>query len=163
MLSSVASGLRPTDSFIVSTLQKHLLREVKLNDTAVKNPELLKWAPASRRYAITVTKSGGGDDANEDEEDALPDENAGPHEKSKAPRVLTKENPVTVAVYGQICMAAKSYQSAICQLHAFSLGSTALTRLSSLFTPCVRLLSRRSCYMFELSYCFNRSSNATTG
>ena len=39
---------------------------------------------------------------------------AGPDGAAGAPRLPVKENPVGVAVYGQICLAAKSYQSAIC-------------------------------------------------
>ncbi|KAF9039773.1 hypothetical protein BJ165DRAFT_1613506 [Panaeolus papilionaceus] len=35
-------------------------------------------------------------------------------------RILTRENPITVAIYGQICVAEKSYQSAIFYLlHAY--------------------------------------------
>src|ERR1700727_2562480 len=56
LLASLASGLRTTDSFITSTLQKHLLRELKINDTVVKNPDALRWVPTNRRYAVTGTK-----------------------------------------------------------------------------------------------------------
>jgi general transcription factor 3C polypeptide 3 (transcription factor C subunit 4) len=120
MLASLASGFRPTDSFIVSTLQKHLLRELKHNDVAVKSPELLKWTPSNRRYAVVATKGGDTEDPADEDEDILPDENAHPIEKPNAPRILTKQNPIPVAVYGQICTAAKSYQSAIFYLlHSF--------------------------------------------
>lgn len=111
LLASLASGLRTTDSFIVSTLQKHMLRELKTNDIAVKNPEQLKWAPVSRRYALS-TKAGV-DDAAEEDDDIADDVNP-TNEKVNAPRILTKHNPVTITVYGQMCLAAKSYQSAIC-------------------------------------------------
>lgn len=115
MLASLASGFRPTDSFIVSTLQKHLLRELKQNDVAVKSPELLKWIPNNRRYAVVATRGGGdAEDPPDDDEDILSDENANPIEKPNTLRILTKHNPIPVAVYGQICAAAKSYQSAIC-------------------------------------------------
>jgi general transcription factor 3C polypeptide 3 (transcription factor C subunit 4) len=118
MLASLASGLRPTDSFIVSTLQKHLLRELKQNDVAVKNPELLKWTPSNRRYAVTVSKGGGdAEDPVDEDEDIVPDENI---DKPNTPRILTKQNPIALAVYGQICTAAKSYQSAICMSFQFS-------------------------------------------
>ncbi|KAF9034932.1 hypothetical protein BJ165DRAFT_1512249 [Panaeolus papilionaceus] len=36
--ASLVSSLRLTDSFITSTLQKHLLRGMKRSDTAVKSP-----------------------------------------------------------------------------------------------------------------------------
>ena len=88
-----------------------MLRELKTNDIAVKNPEQLKWAPASRRYALS-TKVGVDDAAEED--DDIADDVDPTNEKVNAPRILSKHNPVTIAVYGQICMAAKSYQSAIC-------------------------------------------------
>ena len=52
-MASLASGLKATDSFITLTLQKHLFREMKLSDTAVKNPEILKWIPLNKRYVPT--------------------------------------------------------------------------------------------------------------
>ncbi|KAG6836328.1 hypothetical protein H0H93_009078 [Arthromyces matolae] len=86
LIAVLSSGLRPTDAFITSTLQKHMFREMKLADLAVKNPELLRWNPLNKRYAATAGTV----------------------------------NPIIVAIYGQICIAAKSYQSAIFYLlHAY--------------------------------------------
>ncbi|KIM89674.1 hypothetical protein PILCRDRAFT_812481 [Piloderma croceum F 1598] len=122
LLASLASGLRPTDSFIVSTLQKHMLRELKINDTAVKNPETLRWVPTNRRYAVTGPKAGGdGEDPPDDDDEALQDEgSATSGEKPNVPCMPTKHNPITVTVYGQMCASAKSYQSAIFYLlHAY--------------------------------------------
>jgi len=121
----LASGLRPTDSFIMSTLQKHLFREMKVGDTAVKNKDSLRWNPLNRRYASTsmsTSNPGEGDDGDDDVEDLVgevaPDE--APVDKVGVPAIPTKDNPLSVAVYGQICAAAKSYQSAIFYLlHAF--------------------------------------------
>jgi general transcription factor 3C polypeptide 3 (transcription factor C subunit 4) len=114
LLASLASGLRPTDSFIVSTLQKHLLRELKTNDTAVKSPDALHWVPTSRRYAVSGTKSG--DDPPEDDDEVVANEGSlASSEKPNAPCIPTKYNPITVTVYGQMCSGAKSYQSAICK------------------------------------------------
>ena len=56
----------------------------------------------------------------EDEDVEIP--NAGEGASSSSTQVQgvpkiklpTKENPVSVAIYGQICLAARSYQSAIC-------------------------------------------------
>ncbi|PBK91165.1 TPR-like protein [Armillaria gallica] len=105
LLATLSSGLRPTDAFITSTLQKHLFREMKLGDAAVKNSESLRWNQANKRHA-TINQSKAEDDDVEDE---------GP-----IPELPTKQNPVIVAIYGQICIAAKSYQSAIFYLlHAY--------------------------------------------
>jgi len=58
--------------FITSTLQKHLFREMKFSDTAVKHPEVLKWNNINKRYAPTATgggngrKSGAAEDEGED-------------------------------------------------------------------------------------------------
>lgn len=135
MLASLASGFRPTDSFIVSTLQKHLLRELKQNDIAVRSPELLKWTPSNRRYAVTATRSEpDAEDPAEEDEDVLPDENASPVEKPNVPHILTKQNPVTLVAYGQICTAAKSYQSAICMLLQSTSRTTTLNQISLSFT-----------------------------
>lgn len=112
-MAALSSGLRPTDAFITSTLQKHLFREMKLADTAVKNPEVLRWNPLNKRYAPTaqakVTEPGEGDD----DDDVDPSTTA--EKDTKMIEIPTKQNPLLVAIYGQICIAAKSYQSAICE------------------------------------------------
>jgi general transcription factor 3C polypeptide 3 (transcription factor C subunit 4) len=119
-MAALASGLRPTDSFIMSTLQKHLFREMKLGDAAVKNKDSLKWNPLNRRYAPTSAATnnvGEGDDAVDDDVEDIAGEDVPeetPIDKSSLPPTPTKNNPLTVAIYGQICAAAKSYQSAIC-------------------------------------------------
>ncbi|KAF9039804.1 hypothetical protein BJ165DRAFT_1530829 [Panaeolus papilionaceus] len=58
LLASLASVLKLTHSFITSTLQKHLFREMKLSDTAVKNLWILRWNGLNMRYAATATTSG---------------------------------------------------------------------------------------------------------
>lgn len=116
-MAVLSSGLRPTDAFIMSTLQKHLFREMKLADISVKNPEVLKWNPLNKRYAATAQVKAGED---QDDDDDAEDVGGGVAEtdntsdKSKLPEIPTKQNPILVAMYGQICIAAKSYQSAIC-------------------------------------------------
>lgn len=111
LLASLGSGLRATDAFLASTLSKHLLREIKLADAALKKPDAVRWNNTLRRYGLGSGKSGDGDDV--DEEDDVPREGSTvPAEKASLP---TKGNPVHVAVYGQICLAAKSYQSALCK------------------------------------------------
>lgn len=132
-MASLASGLRSTDAFITSTLQKHLFREMKLSDTAVKHPEVLKWNNINKRYAPTATgggtsrKGGAAEDDGEDGGEDDVDENdmavdtPNPSTsgdkgfgKDGRPQLPTKSNPVIITIYGQICIAAKSYQSAIC-------------------------------------------------
>lgn len=124
LIASLSSGLLPTDAFITSTLQKHLFREMKLSDTAVKNPELLKWNPLNKRYAPTGSKvaeheqdEDENDEANKDGEGTGPSTSTATsqtREQANLPPIPTKFNPVIIAIYGQICISAKSYQSAIC-------------------------------------------------
>ncbi|PPQ91090.1 hypothetical protein CVT25_013128 [Psilocybe cyanescens] len=114
LMASLASGLRTTDAFITSTLQKHLFREMKLSDTAAKNPEVLKWNPLNKRYAPTGhSKSAEHDDDDQDDDAPSVDDVSLSNDRSGLPEIPIKENPVIVAIYGQICVAAKSYQSAI--------------------------------------------------
>ncbi|KAM6492840.1 TPR-like protein [Amanita muscaria] len=126
LLASLSSGLQATDAFISSTLQKHLFREMKTVDAAVKTPELLKWNPTNKRYALMTqgksssnAVSGVGDDEDAgdiDENDMVVDTVSTVGESQEItgrPRIPTKHNPIIVTIYGQICIAAKSYQSAI--------------------------------------------------
>ncbi|EDR07780.1 uncharacterized protein LACBIDRAFT_297936 [Laccaria bicolor S238N-H82] len=127
LMACLSSGLRPTDSFITSTLQKHLFREMKLADTAVKSPEVPKWNPLNKRYAPTAQSRKAEDGAEDDGDDGVPDQGGDQETGATAtagslnlPEIPTKHNPVIVAIYGQICIAAKSYQSAIFYLlHAY--------------------------------------------
>ena len=105
----LASGYRATDSFIASTLQKHLFREMRLYDTAVHNKESLKWNAVSRRWGMS--KTGEVDEGVEDEPNL---EGAEGDDKTSAPQLPAKDNPTIFALYGHICLAGKSYQSAIC-------------------------------------------------
>lgn len=116
MLASLSSGLRNTDAFLASTLSKHLLREVRSNDAALKNPETLKWNPILKRYGV------GGSKTEEDEDDGAADPTNIVQDVNdvQRPRLPTKESPIGVALYGQICLAAKSYQSALCMLILFA-------------------------------------------
>ena len=119
LVASLASGLKTTDAFITSTLQKHLFREMKLSDTAVKNPDSLKWNSLNKRYApINTSKTAEPDDDDADDIAAEPEQisaTTNSADRSGVPALPTKENPVITAIYGQICVAAKSYQSAICE------------------------------------------------
>jgi general transcription factor 3C polypeptide 3 (transcription factor C subunit 4) len=125
LLASLASGLHSTDSFITSTLQKHIFREIKIADTAVHNKEGMKWNALAKRYVPVLgatSKAADEEDGGADGEgdDDVPDDmgSVNGQEKEKhnavAPDMPKKDNPIIVALYGQICIAAKSYQSAIC-------------------------------------------------
>jgi len=124
LVASLGSGLQATDAFLASTLSKHLLRELKVADAAVKNKDALRWNPTLRRYG-PVGASSKADDA----EDVLEEDLDAPKEdpllagdKSLGPgvRLPTKDNPISVALYGQLCLASRSYQSALFYLlHAY--------------------------------------------
>ncbi|KAI0315216.1 hypothetical protein OF83DRAFT_1133046 [Amylostereum chailletii] len=115
LTASLASGFRATDTFIVSTLQKALFREIKMSDTAINNKDKLKWNAGGRRWAIPLDKG-----KSKDPEDADEDGDYGPMEDAGVPNLPTKNNPVLVTLYGQLSLGAKSYQSAIFYLlHAY--------------------------------------------
>jgi len=138
LTASLASGLRNTDAFITSTLQKHLFREMKLSDVAVKNPGSLRWNPLNKRYALKggsskdVDEGEGEGEGDEDEEDAINISNMTADEPSDSkttatPPLPVKGDPMVVMIYGQICIAAKSYQSAICEAQSIA-NSNSLRR-----------------------------------
>jgi general transcription factor 3C polypeptide 3 (transcription factor C subunit 4) len=139
LLAALSSGLRPTDAFITSTLQKHLFREMKLADAAVKNPETLKWNPLNKRYAPTggsaASKNETGEQDDEGEEPEQPPPTSTEKDQDRKAEIPTKFNPIPVTVYGQVCTAAKSYQSAICR-HAFTPVQRDLADVCSKFTYC---------------------------
>jgi general transcription factor 3C polypeptide 3 (transcription factor C subunit 4) len=109
LCACLASGYRATDAFIASTLQKHLFREMRLYDTAAHNKDALKWGTIPRRWGMN--KSGEADEGADDE--PTPEGTEG-DERNPAPQLPTKDNPAIFALYGHICLAGKSYQSAIC-------------------------------------------------
>lgn len=98
-----------------------MLREVRLSDGAVKTPELLKWNSSSQRYHLATVKSAGdevikGSGIPEDDVDDAGDAaDPTPTTDKKRLWLPTKNNPFPVTLYGQLCLAAKSYQSAICE------------------------------------------------
>ncbi|KAK7046123.1 transcription factor TFIIIC subunit tfc4 [Paramarasmius palmivorus] len=115
LMASLSSGLRPTDSFITSTLQKFLFREMKLSDAVINNPDSVRWNPVGKRWA-PVAGSKKGEEVDEDEDEENPNTSTS---NGKTPLPM-KTNPLVIAIYGQMCVAAKSYQSAIFYLlHAY--------------------------------------------
>jgi len=75
----------------------------------VHNKESLKWNAVSRRWGMT--RAGEVDEGVEDEPNL---EGAEGDEKASVPQLPAKDNPTIFALYGHICLAGKSYQSAIC-------------------------------------------------
>ncbi|KAJ7927521.1 TPR-like protein [Mycena leptocephala] len=117
LVAALASGLYSTDAFIVSPLQKAIYREMKLSHMTVKTPELVRWAKQMKRFSIPVSKL---EEAN-DEDDADGEEEP-VDDVHPLPDAARKSNPVITALYGQMSVAAKSYQSAIFYLlHAYEL------------------------------------------
>ncbi|KAJ7158369.1 hypothetical protein C8R43DRAFT_995733 [Mycena crocata] len=117
--AAMSSGFRATDAFIVSPLQKAMYREMKLSHMTAKSPELVKYISTIKRFSLPNTSKA--DDANDMEEDAGGAEEA-VNEAHPLPDAARKSNPVITAIYGQMCVAAKSYQSAIFYLlHAYDL------------------------------------------
>ncbi|KAH8103816.1 TPR-like protein [Cristinia sonorae] len=118
LLASLGHGMHATDAILASTLSKHLLRELKTIDSAIKNKDTLKWNNVTKRYAPTGAKA-----EEEDEEETGGTAAVSQHDDGKdasRPNMPTKHNPMCVALYGQICLAAKSYQSALFYLlHAY--------------------------------------------
>lgn len=115
LLASLGGGLRPTDAFLASTLSKHLLREVRLADAAVKNRDGLRWNATLKRWGPSSAKAEADEEDESDVDDAQEMSSHHTPEKSVGQESLpSKGNPVSIALYGQICLAAKSYQSALC-------------------------------------------------
>jgi general transcription factor 3C polypeptide 3 (transcription factor C subunit 4) len=111
--ASLAGSMRAADAFIDTALQKHIFRELRIVESALAQPDALRWAPSKKKWGIVKGKGVPREDAlDEDEEDAEQPE----AKSSKVPLCAfpTKENPVLMTLYGQMTATAKSYQSAIC-------------------------------------------------
>ncbi|KAJ7263136.1 hypothetical protein B0H12DRAFT_1103519 [Mycena haematopus] len=118
MMAALGSGLNPTDAFLMSTLQKFLHREIKLFDAAANNPEALIWSLQGKRFSMKSVGGADGfeDDEDEPEEEQMPVTSHGRKKRLRAPRlpdIATKPNPIVLGLYGQVCLAAKSFQSAM--------------------------------------------------
>lgn len=84
----------------------------------------MKWNVVGRKYNLSSSSSGKEESSKVDEEADEEAEIPGPPENNAtektAIRMPTKNNPIIVALYGQMSLAAKSYQSAICKLVSLS-------------------------------------------
>ncbi|KAF7325830.1 hypothetical protein MKEN_00433700 [Mycena kentingensis (nom. inval.)] len=111
-LASLVGGPRSTDAFILTALQKAIYREMKLVHLCTTNPEQVKWLPPRRRFGVSKAAADADDDDNPEE-----DEGTGAGAGSAVAKTLPEESktmsPVIMVLYGQMCVAAKSYQSAI--------------------------------------------------
>ncbi|KAJ6622252.1 hypothetical protein B0H10DRAFT_2014932 [Mycena sp. CBHHK59/15] len=110
MIAALGSGLHPTDAFLSTTLQKYIFREMKLLDAAANDPDILVWSQTGKRFSLNAVA----DDTEEDDGDAA----ARPLSRKKVqrpqlPDIAKNNNPVVVALYGQMCLVTKSFQSAI--------------------------------------------------
>ncbi|KAJ7236030.1 hypothetical protein C8J57DRAFT_1377318 [Mycena rebaudengoi] len=117
-MAAMSSGLRSTDAFIVSPLQKAIYREVKLSRIAAETPEMVKWIASQKRFTLPLPKAGEQEEANDDQDAGGPDEAAfkdltSANDAHPLPEITRRPNPVLAALYGQMCVAARSYQSAI--------------------------------------------------
>ena len=76
----------------------------------------------------------------------------------------TKQNPMITALYGQLCIAAKSYQSGICTFSFPSLFSIILSSsaASSLSPARIRTMSRRPSNLSLLGSSVTRAVNAAS-
>lgn len=115
-IASLAGGYRATDSFIHSPLTKLIHREMRMSHATVKTPELVHWYKQGKRFSIPDSKM---EEAADDEDASEADESV--DDAHPLPDAARKPNPLITALYGQMCVSAKSFQSAICELLCLSL------------------------------------------
>jgi general transcription factor 3C polypeptide 3 (transcription factor C subunit 4) len=113
LFASLAGTMRSSDSFINTALQKHIFRELRIADVAVKNKDTLLWWPKKKRYGLNKKGKGKAVAVEDEEDDEEEDGEEGDDTRGFMP---VRHNPVLMTLYGQMCNVAKSYQSAICML-----------------------------------------------
>lgn len=128
LLAAFASGLSPTDQFINPSLQKYLLREMRLAHAAVKGN--VQWYPSTRRYILASSTKQVEDAEDEDDLAAPEDAECEQADKYAIPKKPTKNNPVLVALHGQIMGASRNYQGALCTTSVLNSVRILLTGLS---------------------------------
>lgn len=111
LLSAVlGSGIKPADAFANLNLQKFLLREIKLWDSAASGDPRLRWNQRTGRWVLPNAVIG----LNTQRVDEPPDDSTDEISSSAAAAVRPKKkSPVLYAIYGEVLLIAKSYQSAI--------------------------------------------------
>jgi general transcription factor 3C polypeptide 3 (transcription factor C subunit 4) len=123
IFTSLAGNIRNSaDAFINTALQKHIFRELRIIDTAIKKPDALIWFSLRSRWILSKKGKAKGKgkkpDPDEDEEDEDEQEGEGDGASASAGPSIplpTKHNPAFMTMYAQMCNVAKSYQSAICE------------------------------------------------
>jgi general transcription factor 3C polypeptide 3 (transcription factor C subunit 4) len=112
LLSAVlGSGIKPADSFANLNLQKFLLREIKLWDSAANGDPRLKWNHRTMRWVLPNGIIGlNTKEQTEDTPDELTDDISLNNVAAVRPK---KRSAVLYAIYGEVLLIAKSYQSAI--------------------------------------------------
>ncbi|KAJ7033739.1 hypothetical protein C8F04DRAFT_614968 [Mycena alexandri] len=119
-VAAMSSGLRSTDAFVISPVQKAIYREMKLSHMTARTPELVKWINQLKRFTLPPTSKT--DEPNDDEEAVGPEESVAVDDAHPLPDAARKSNPVITVLYGQMSVAAKSYQSGLFYLlHAYDL------------------------------------------
>jgi general transcription factor 3C polypeptide 3 (transcription factor C subunit 4) len=159
--ASLAGSMRAADAFIDTALQKHIFRELRIVESALAQPDALRWAPSKKKWGIVKGKGAPREDAPDEDEEDVEQPEAKP---SKVPLCAfpTKENPVLMTLYGQMTATAKSYQSAICTFCAHTFSAALLTCPSSLLASRVRLVSARSHHMSVFGSRIDRTGDAAT-
>lgn len=113
-LAALSSGTLQTDQLIQGPFQKFILRELRIGEAAIKGA--VNYSASTRRFGFPT--SGRSTDPNDDEDDEEASNSEQQEGKENVDAPPTKSNPIRVALYGQSCTAAKSYQSAICTYNA---------------------------------------------
>ncbi|KAG6331587.1 hypothetical protein ID866_7502 [Astraeus odoratus] len=107
-------------AFILTKQGDSELPEEVLRHILLSNAYRSKEAQVTIRLAIIREDDDGTKGADVDEEGDEAAECADPSDDKKPVKLPTKNNPMPVTLYGQLCLAAKSYQSAIFYLlHAY--------------------------------------------
>ncbi|KAJ7159083.1 TPR-like protein [Mycena crocata] len=118
MLAVFGSGSRATDAFVASAFQKFLHRELRLSHAAANTPDAVMWSKMNKRFSLHCV-DGGGDEAEEEGANDGGEEQKPARARGRGknlpqlPDIARKNNPVAFALYGQICLATKSFQSAM--------------------------------------------------
>ncbi len=108
--AALGSGIKPADAFANLNLQKFLLREIKLWDSAASGDHRLRWNQRTGRWVLP--NAGIGVAAQKDDE--MSDSSMAEMSASAAAPVRPKKkSPVLYTIYGEVLLIAKSYQSAI--------------------------------------------------
>lgn len=96
--AALGSGIKAADAFTNLNLQKFLLRELKTWNASAQS-DAIRWNSRGRRWILPRANGSGGDD--DGTSVPIPTPN--------------KISPVVHALYGEVLLTAKSYQSSICK------------------------------------------------